>query len=332
MRKNTNHCLDWLKGIGCICVVFIHVKFPGYFGDIVCRLSQFAVPVFFLTSGYFSYSQDKTWTENTVKRRAKRILWLSVWTTCLYWILTKAYPWIRNGCAWGGDINAFLIGVTRFLLMQDVDFSGGAHLWFLWALLWCYMLIIVVNKFSLWNWFYGFIPFMAVLIVLQYACRMFFGWSWHTTNLLPAITYVITGNLLACHRDMVFKISNIQLLVFIIMGELVSLVNLLHPRYDFSEIGILIASVAMFAYAIKNEEFIIGKLIEDIGYKYSLWIYIFHIFVNIVLVKGIKVIGLNDVMLINGMKPLIVVLITLILAIMLENINIKLRRKYGREV
>lgn len=88
----------------------------------------------------------------------------------------------------------------------------------------------------------------------------------------------------------------------------------------------------MFAYAIKNEEFIIGKLIEDIGYKYSLWIYIFHIFVNIVLVKGIKVIGLNDVMLINGMKPLIVVLITLILAIMLENINIKLRRKYGREV
>ena len=107
MRTKTNHCLDCIKGIGCICVVFIHVKFPGCFGDIVWRLSQFAVPVFFLTSGYFAYSLDKDCTDRMVKRRAKRIFWLSVWTTCFYWLTTRAYSWIRNGCPLGGGCKYF---------------------------------------------------------------------------------------------------------------------------------------------------------------------------------------------------------------------------------
>ncbi len=41
-----NRALNFLKGIGCIAVVLIHVKFPGTLGGILTNLAQFAVPVF----------------------------------------------------------------------------------------------------------------------------------------------------------------------------------------------------------------------------------------------------------------------------------------------
>ena len=323
MRTKTNHCLDCIKGIGCICVVFIHVKFPGCFGDIVWRLSQFAVPVFFLTSGYFAYSLDKDCTDRMVKRRAKRIFWLSVWTTCFYWLTTRAYSWIRNGCPLGGDANTFLVGVAKFLFLQDVDFSGGGHLWFLWALLWCYVIVLAVNHLSLWRWVYRLVPLLVVLVVIQYACRMYFEWTWHTTNFLPAITYVMTGFSLAAHYDKLRSVPNSQLLAMIVVGELVSLVNLLHPVYDFSEVGIIVASISMFIYAIKNDIFIIEKSIEIIGRKYSLNIYIYHIIVFVIVTKVFKIIGINYLMMVELIKPIIVVLLTLFFAIFCVKVDIR---------
>ena len=323
MRTKTNHCLDCIKGIGCICVVFIHVKFPGCFGDIVWRLSQFAVPVFFLTSGYFAYSLDKDCTDRMVKRRAKRIFWLSVWTTCFYWLTTRAYSWIRNGCPLGGDANTFLVGVAKFLFLQDVDFSGGGHLWFLWALLWCYVIVLAVNHLSLWRWVYRLVPLLVVLVVIQYACRMYFEWTWHTTNFLPAITYVMTGFSLAAHYDKLRSVTNSQLLAMIVVGELVSLVNLLHPVYDFSEVGIIVASISMFIYAIKNDIFIIEKSIEIIGRKYSLNIYIYHIIVFVIVTKVFKIIGINYLMMVELIKPILVVLLTLFFAIFWVKVDIR---------
>ena len=323
MRTKTNHCLDCIKGIGCICVVFIHVKFPGCFGDIVGRLSQFAVPVFFLTSGYFAYSLDKDCTDRMVKRRAKRILGLSVWTTCFYWLTTRAYSWIRNGCPLGGDVNAFLVGAAKFLFLQDVDFSGGAHLWFLWALLWCYVIVLAVNHLSLWRWVYRLVPLLVVLVVIQYACRMYFEWTWHTTNFLPAITYVMTGFSLAAHYDKLRSVTNSQLLAMIVVGELISLVNLLHPVYDFSEVGIIVASISMFIYAIKNDIFIIEKSIEIIGRKYSLNIYIYHIILSIIVTKVFKIIGINYLMMVELLKPILVVLLTLFFAIFWVKVDIR---------
>ena len=52
MRKNDSFYL--LKGFGCIAVVFIHVTFPGRWGEVVKHLASFAVPVFLMISGWFA--------------------------------------------------------------------------------------------------------------------------------------------------------------------------------------------------------------------------------------------------------------------------------------
>ena len=64
-QKETNVKLDLLKGCACIGVVFIHVSFPGTFGQIVNYISTFAVPVFYMIAGYFAWGKGT----DTVKRR-----------------------------------------------------------------------------------------------------------------------------------------------------------------------------------------------------------------------------------------------------------------------
>ena len=45
-NEDINVKLNFLKGIACMGVVFIHITFPGLFGQIVLCASGYAVPVF----------------------------------------------------------------------------------------------------------------------------------------------------------------------------------------------------------------------------------------------------------------------------------------------
>lgn len=54
-----NFCLDFIKGIACICVIFMHCEFPGTLGVVVQCMSRFCVPFFFMVSGYYSFYGGK---------------------------------------------------------------------------------------------------------------------------------------------------------------------------------------------------------------------------------------------------------------------------------
>ena len=55
MGRQYNFFFDFIKGIACICVVFMHCEFPGRLGIAVQAVSRFCVPFFFMLSGYYSY-------------------------------------------------------------------------------------------------------------------------------------------------------------------------------------------------------------------------------------------------------------------------------------
>lgn len=42
-----------LEGIACLAVITIHIGFPGTIGVIVNVIARFAVPLFFIVSGFF---------------------------------------------------------------------------------------------------------------------------------------------------------------------------------------------------------------------------------------------------------------------------------------
>ena len=67
---NRNKLLDSMKGIACLMIVFRHVELPGVCGEIMYALARFAVPLFMLTTGYFTYNVDNA----VIKQRAVRLL------------------------------------------------------------------------------------------------------------------------------------------------------------------------------------------------------------------------------------------------------------------
>lgn len=200
-------------------------------------------------------------------------------------------------------------------------------MWFLWALFWAYIVFIGINRFDLWNISHRVLPlFMATMVILS-ILRKYYGWDFHSTgNLSCSVTYMIIGHWLAANSGKVKDIVNYKLVFIMLLGFNISLGYFLQPMYDFSQVGIIVASVAMFTLAINNKELVLSKWLEIVGYKYSLNVYVFHVLVYHILMKLEKMSGVNESMFILATQPILVVLSTLVLAFMICEVNKRIRK------
>lgn len=76
--------LDGYKGIACIFVVFIHCVFPGILGTIVKGAARFAVPLFFMSAGYYCCCRNSD-IKSYVSKKVKHVM-------CL--LIAGSVPWI----------------------------------------------------------------------------------------------------------------------------------------------------------------------------------------------------------------------------------------------
>ena len=137
-----NDKLDLIKCIAIYGVICIHVPFPGQFGQAVNCLARFAVPLFFLTAGYFSGGKGTAVLARKCRRTAGLLLAASLF--CLGWGCLLV--WLQ-----GKPVGAYLKGLAtwhngrEFLLYQMLPFPYAWHLWFLGALLVCYLLWLALT-------------------------------------------------------------------------------------------------------------------------------------------------------------------------------------------
>lgn len=164
---NTNNrqkfeMLNILKLVASYMVVFIHVGFPGEFGIDVVYLARFAVPFFFIVSGYFSYSSLNM---KNIKKIDKKIqitglLYLEcigfylVTILCIYRDFGKFNSWLRTGIS-GKKFFEWILW-NKFALIEL------EHLWFIGALLYCYIFMRIIYKYS------NLINLLPLLLVVNY--------------------------------------------------------------------------------------------------------------------------------------------------------------------
>ncbi|HFL7624121.1 TPA: acyltransferase family protein, partial [Klebsiella pneumoniae] len=135
-----NSWLDFLKFISIICVIIIHVG-PFYqidnlkpIGVIINNIMRFAVPCFFMCTGYFLNSSVDLFDEKDNQRikRNVRKLFLIYILWCAIYIL--------------------LMPKDHYFILNVMLFGTAPHLWFLSALIQCllikYFLNIFLNKCS----------------------------------------------------------------------------------------------------------------------------------------------------------------------------------------
>ena len=164
-----NRTLDMVKAICAYAVVLLHVHFPGSAGIIANVLARFAVPVFFMVSGYFCFRGDDTEFIRTGKKiRHVLKLMLVAFPVCCLWEMIQNHI---DGASQKEWLEALVSGehIRQFLLYNNSS-QVKWHLWFLPALLYCYLLFALAARFRICKQAYVLIP---VLLLIHFGMEEF---------------------------------------------------------------------------------------------------------------------------------------------------------------
>lgn len=320
--RQRNSFLNFLKGCGCIDVVFMHVLFPGIIGTIVHKVSQYAVPIFLMISGYFAYSANGDAAEKII-RRTKRICKITIYAILLYTLYTLYYE-IR-----GGYFNEWLSEFLnwkqciKIIVFSNLDIISGGHLWFLPTQIIAYLIMLFIDKKNLYKIAYRSIPLLFAVRIIVSTIVWSNDMTWHLIGnfLVGAIPWMLLGNYLAHNKEFVTSLSNKSLSVMAFVGGLFAAVfAVLEVSVDLSEIGIVIYAFSLFTLAINNPTLSVNGYIEKIGDKYSLYIYILHIVVSGAVGRLARVIGQQESMWYLWTRPIIVAVVSIIVSIIMYSV------------
>ena len=189
IESKNNDCkrhdgLDFAKFLCAFAIISIHTRYSGKI--YIEPLTRFAVPVFFMITGYF-YASIKN--RNREWEQIKKTVVLLVYSSLLYFI------WNIVQCIRLDEslLDHFysLLNMKRWIMFVFFNESlFSEHLWYLGALLYALVMILLVDKFSNRKKLYKLIPFLlASNIVLGNYSTMLFG---------VRLPLILTRNFLFC--------------------------------------------------------------------------------------------------------------------------------------
>ena len=306
-EKHYNNCLDFIKGIACVCVVFMHCEFPGKAGVIVQAISRFCVPFFFMVSGYFCCYSQQEYDEEIMHRKILHIGQIVFWASLFYvlfaFVLNSSYTVRRH------DLIAF--GVFN----QPIIIVG--QLWFLFALLYDYLAFRLIWKADKIKWFYfiSAICFIAYICLAQGAhlCGVFVPKVYYRNWLIEGLPFFFAGHWIYANQEKI-QVSDKVLVMVILISTLLCLVERRIMGRDFGVNIMTFPQVfALFFYAVRFPDRHKG-VIQEIGRCYSMWVYILHPFVFRSMDKLYHHWSVDTVAAVQWCRPVVTVLITLALS------------------
>ncbi len=207
MKRNKK--IDCMKLIASCFVVFIHVVFPGKMGIVVRSIARFAVPLFFCISGYYTYGL----TAHAIKKRIIYIIKLQIFASGLFllWGLWKSVV-LYNSLPLQYLKDVFCIKTVGLYIVDQINpFSG--HLWYLSAIMVCYMILfvyVVIATDSDGNTKYKYLYFIAFsfLSVMIFICNYIYIDSNYTIHhktfrngLYIGFPFVVLGLFVKQYKD-----------------------------------------------------------------------------------------------------------------------------------
>lgn len=323
MKQNRN--LNFFKGIACFLIVFAHIEFPGTLGEIMWNLAHWVVFFFYMISGYYSYYEDKQIALKKIPSKLLHILKITIYAITVYFVFL-----LLNHMLIDGNTLEWLKGVfsikTLFdaVVMTKFEFIKASHLWYLPALIYCYVILYGAIKFNKTNICYKLIP---ITIILRILMPYLPGFEWHYQQnvIVGAFPFFFMGYYYASHKkeitNLLNKFSNRQLIAIIFISLFLRVLDLVFkPTADIFELGAIITAITIFSFSYKNPNMYISKSIETIGVKYSLFIYIMHILIAMIIKTIFEILSLSTYSWYQYIFPIIVPIATLIFAILWSKI------------
>lgn len=284
--RNPN--LDVAKAIACIGVVLMHCSFPGVAGKFAAYFFKFAVPLFFMISGYFLYKPTLTKEEKVknLKRKIGHIFKILVTAELLSALFFIVKDYLSTG-----KYKFTLTHTDIFINCFTGTFFNGT-LWFLYSLLWAYVIIYIYKKITppyLTNinlFILGLIIFVVHIFLRTlikntefYDARMF------RNALMYGLPFILMGYGIRKSKttDWYCKLAIKNPIICIslyIVGYIISVGEyaLTHTSIDIY-LGTILSTWALFTFCVSSPLKIKNDLFIFIGEKLSLYVYIIHLFI-----------------------------------------------------
>ena len=312
---NRNYCLDFIKGIACIFVVFMHCEFPGKLGVLVQCVSRFCVPFFFMISGFFSYRKEVQYTSSVPQYKKIFHILKIVFYASLFYIMVA----IAKFLIFGNTITVTKSAVI-YLLLFNKQFVVVSQLWFLYALLYVYIMYGFVQRFNLYKIAYCSIPVLIVVYMVLAQGMHSMGKSIpnmvYKNFLIEGFPLFMLGHWLHYKEEKVCSYCKNKLLI--VMLALFTLLCV-YERYLLGrDFGVNICTfpqvICLFILGMKNSVLFKNNILRKLGTNLSMFVYILHPFVWHTLEDIYKAINIHENILALYLMPVFVLIVTLILS------------------
>ncbi len=339
VQKKQYENLNALKIIAAFFVVAIHVHFPGDFGRAFVAVARFAVPFFFMVSGFFSYYEDKSVLREKYRRKIKHVAVLFLSGLILYFLFGSAVAFVND--AFGEYVTELFSAenILSFVLFNSVSVSD--FFWFLPALIYVYVAFFLTEKTGKTEKLYFLIPVLFVAgVVLReipefienvpeifnkpYLCR-----NW----LFIGLPFFMLGHWIRANEDKLKKkLSDLSLVLIMLLSTAEAVAaDMLHIQKAVY-IGTFFAASALFVFALGKEGNVKTGMLAFLGAEYSLYVYILHIMVKNVFEKLFSI----GIFAFAGevtapVMPVVVFAVTLVASAVYVYVKKFLKSKFGRE-
>ena len=274
VRSSRNQTIDIIKLIAAFFVILLHFPLPGMTGQCAVRLSNFAVPFFFMCSGYFCYG---SYNKSRIIRKTLHIVGVAALGILLYGI----YGIVTSG--FSALIAQFTVKNILKWALFNVPFIGFYHMWFLYALIYAYLVWLLIGKY---NWVNKALPVAISLIcfrVLIYEIVPLFTdkeilpISLGRSAWLVGIPFFLVGHSIGARHDAVERIKIWTLIIVSLLGAVISLTS------GFS-VGVWFTAVCLFILAVKKPAHNAAR-ISQLSKKHCMVLYILHPLVGDIFIR-----------------------------------------------
>lgn len=316
-----NRTLDMVKAISAYAVVLLHIHFPGTAGTAANVLARFAVPVFFMISGYFCYRGDDTEFIRTGKKiRHVLTLMMVAFPVCALWDL------IQNEICGASQREWLESLVSEEHICQFFLYNNSSqikwHLWFLPALLYCYLMFAAVSRFRLYRLAYVLIP---VLLFIHFGMEEFSPYLGEHFRVMQFRNYLFTGFPFFMSGHLIHKnqekleqwfAGSRELFLYgmITAGGICSLVEYRYFEKQELFLGSVFMAAGLFLFAIVKKDTKAPGFLDMIGQKHAFFIYLFHLCMADILKDAFEMAGLGGNQVYLWTRPVIVCVLVTVLA------------------
>ena len=325
-KPQKNAMLNCLKGLACISVVFIHISFPGKTGAVMDKLGIYAVPIFYMIAGYYAFGKN----EDVINRRLWKIVKIFTAAAALYFCFYFGLAlYSHNAAAWLTK-NFSLKALIKLVVFCTISYA--IPLWYLIAMIETYILWLFAVKYEKEQFLVKLTPVLFLLYLAStiYCETKGLNWSWKTNFLTRALPWFLTGyHIHSLPEEQLQNINDRKLLVLSIAGAVITVIPVLfETKIDFSCVGAIPYAVPMFLYAVKHPNQTISILLEYIGSRLSLYMYILHPILGRCLdILFGNLLGMNkETPFYQWTKPVIVLSLTFLISMIIAGLNNKAHR------